>query len=75
MDLFISRFNKLPLFVSLVLDPLVSVVDALSLPLENLDAYAFPPAAEVAELSVQQDDSDCTRVAQHALVLGPSDHV
>ena len=30
---------------------------------------------EVAGLPMQQDHSDCTRVAQHALVLGSSDHV
>ena len=29
---------------------------------------------EVARLPVQQDQTDCTRVAQHALVLGPSGH-
>ena len=31
--------------MSLVLDPLASVVDELSLPWEDLDTYAFPPAA------------------------------
>ena len=30
---------------------------------------------EVAGLPVQQDHTDCTRVAKHALVLGSSDHV
>ena len=30
---------------------------------------------EVVGLPVQQDHPDCTRVAQHALVLGSSDHV
>ena len=30
---------------------------------------------EVAELPVQQNHTDCTRVAQHALVLGSSDNV
>ena len=30
---------------------------------------------EVAGLPVQQDHTDCTLVAQHALVLGPSGHV
>ena len=40
------RFNrKLPLFVSPVPDPMASAVDALSLPWENLDAYAFPATA------------------------------
>ena len=32
-------------------------------------------AGEVSRLSVQQKYSDCSRVAHHALVLGPSDHV
>ena len=30
---------------------------------------------EVAGLPVQQNDTDCTRVAQHVLVLGPGGHV
>ena len=43
IDLFATRFNnKLPLFVSLAVpDPLASAVDALGLPWEDLDAYAF----------------------------------
>ena len=46
IDLFATRFNnKLPLFVSPVLDPLATAVDALSLPWEDLDTYAFPPEA------------------------------
>ena len=32
-------------------------------------------SGEVTGLPVEQDDIDCTRVAQHALVLGPSGHV
>ena len=46
VDLFATRFNnKLPQFVSPVPDPLAIAVDALSIPWENLDAYAFPPVA------------------------------
>ena len=30
---------------------------------------------EVAGLPMQENHSDCSRVAQHALVLGPSGHV
>ena len=32
-------------------------------------------AGEVSGLSVQENHSDCSRVAHHALVLGPNDHV
>ena len=32
-------------------------------------------SGEVAGLPMQQDHTDCTRLAQHALVLGSSDHV
>ena len=40
------RFNnKSPLFVSPTPDSLTTAVNALSLPWEDLDAYAFPPAA------------------------------
>ena len=56
-------------------DPLAWAVHALSLPWKDLDPYAFSPVAilgKVAGLPVQQNHSDCPRVAQHALVLGPS---
>ena len=79
IDLFATRFNnKLPLFVSPVPDTLAVAVDALTLPWEDLDAYAFPPTAilgEVTRLPVQETHSDCPGVAQHALVLGLGDHV
>ena len=46
MDLFATRFNhKLPLFMFPVLDQSASRVDALNLPLEELDAYVFPPVS------------------------------
>ena len=42
IDLFATRFNnKLPQFVSPVPDSLAIAVNALSMPWENLDAYAF----------------------------------
>ena len=78
VDLFATRFNhKLPRFVSPVPDPTAWAVDALSLPWENLDAYAFPPvSAQPGDLKdyglgLSQDNSDSSRLAQHALVLGP----
>ena len=79
VDLFATRFNnKLQQFVS-GSGPQAWAVDGLSLSWEDLDQYAFPPAAilgkEVARLPMQQDHSDCIRVAQHALVLGSSGHV
>ena len=40
IDLFATRFNKLPLFVSPIPDPLALAVDALSLSWEDLEAYA-----------------------------------
>ena len=46
VDLFATRFNhKLPKFVSPVPDATAWAVDALSLPWESLDAYAFPPVS------------------------------
>ena len=82
VDLFATRFNnKLPQFVSPVPDPQAWAVDALSLSWEDLDPYAFPPAAiwqsggEAPGLPLQQNNSDCSRVAQHALVLGPGSNV
>ena len=56
------RFNKLPLFVSPVPDPLTTAVDALSLPWEDLDAYAFPPAAILGKVVEKLQDSPCERI-------------
>ena len=67
IDLFATRFNnKLSLFVSLVPDPLATAVDALSLPWEDLDAYAFPPAAILGKV-VKLQDSPCKRIILIAL--------
>ena len=44
LDLFATKFNKrLPLYASPVPDPEAWAIDALSIPWEGLDAYAFPP--------------------------------
>ena len=80
IDLFATKFySKLPLFVSPVPDSLATAVDALSLPWDDLDAYAFPPVAILGKV-VKLLDSPCKRViliteAKHALVWGSSDHV
>ena len=39
------------------------------------DRHIGQSGGEVTGLPVQEDHPDCSRVAQHALVLGPSDHV
>ena len=63
IDLFATRFNnKLPIFVSPVLDPLASAVDALSLPWEDLDACAFPPATILGKVVEQLQDCPCKRI-------------
>ena len=63
IDLFATRFNnKLPLFVSPVPDPLATAVDALSLQWEDLDAYAFPPAAILGNVVEKLQDSPCKRI-------------
>ena len=57
-------------------------MDILSLPWDNLDAYAFPPSLPAQPSNLQSDgsglsqnDFDCSRVAQHALVLGPGQSI
>ena len=59
--------NKLPLFVSPVPDPLATAVNALSLPWEDLDAYAFPPAAILGKVVEKLQDSPCKRIILIAL--------
>ena len=63
IDLFATRFNnKLPQFVSPVPDPMATAVDSLSLPWEDLDAYAFPPAAILGKVVEKLQDSPCKRI-------------
>ena len=54
--------NKLPRFVSLVPDPQAWAVDALSLPWEDLDPYAFPPAAILGKVVEKLQDYPCNRI-------------
>ena len=68
IDLFATRFNnKLPLFVSPVPDPMATAVDALSLSLENLDAYAFPPTAILGKVVEKLQDS----LYQRLIIIAP----
>ena len=63
IDLFVMRFNnKLPLFVSPVPDSLATAVHALSLPWEDLDTYAFPPAAIWSKVVEKLQDSPGKRI-------------
>ena len=61
--------------------PLTWAVDALSLPWEDLDPYAFPPVVirqsggETKGLPPKENHTDCSRVAQHAPILGSRGHV
>ena len=62
-DLFATRFNhKLPQFVSPVPDPAAWVVDALSLPWESLDVYAFPPISLIPQVIAKMMDQGCRRM-------------
>ena len=63
IDLFAMRFNhKLPQFVSPVPDSLAVAVDALTLPWDDLDAYAFPPTAILGKVVEKLLDSPCKRL-------------
>ena len=82
IDLFATRFNhKLPLFVSPVPDTLALAVDALTLPWEDLDAYAFPPTALLGKVVEKLLDSPCKKLILIAprcptcLGLGSNGHV
>ena len=68
LDMFATRFNnKLPQFVSLVLDPQAWAVDALSLSWEDLDLYAFPTAAILGKGVEKLQDYPCNRI----IVIAP----
>ena len=58
-----TRFNnKLPQFVSPVPDPQAWAVDAFSLSWEDLDPYAFPPAAILGKVVKKLQDYPCNRI-------------
>ena len=63
VDLFATKFNnKLPQFVSPVPDPRAWAVDALSIPWENMDPYAFPPTALLGKVLSKVRDNPCRRM-------------
>ena len=67
IDLFATRIDhKLPQFVSPVPDSLAVAVDALTLPWEDLDAYAFPPTAILGKVE-KLLDCPCKRIIMIAL--------
>ena len=57
----------MPLFVSPVPDPLATAVDAQSLPWEDPDTYAFPPAAILGKVVEKLQDSPCKRQTDSAV--------
>ena len=83
VDLFATRFNnKLPQFVSPVPDPQAWAVDALKSLLGGPGPIRLPTGSHLGQsggeapgLPLQQNNPDCPRVAQHALVLGPGSNV
>ena len=63
VDLFATCFNhKLPQFVSSVPDPAAWAVDAVSLPWENMDVYAFPPVSLITQVVSKMMDQGCRRM-------------
>ena len=80
VDLFATRFNnKLPQFVSPVpglgsgcSKPVLGGTGLVRLPTSS---HLGQSGGEVTGLPLQQNHSDCSRVAQHALVLGPGGNV
>ena len=82
VDLFATRFNnKLPQFVSGPRPP--SMGSGCSQPVMGrtgpirlpTGSHLGQSGGEVVRLPVQQNDTDCTRVAKHALVLGSGSYV
>ena len=66
--LLLTRFNnKLPQFVSPVPDPQAWAVDAHSLSWEDLDPYAFPPAAILGKVVEKLQDYPCNKIILIAL--------
>ena len=62
IDLFATRFNKLAQFVSPVPDSLAWAVEMFNLPWEDLDPYAFQPAAILGKVMEKLQDYPCWRI-------------
>ena len=80
VDLFATRYNnKLPQFISPVPDLSggcsQSVLGGTGPLCLSTSGHLGQSGGEVTELPVQQNNSDCPRVAQHALILGSSYNV
>ena len=82
IDLFASNMNKkAPIFCSWTPDPNALAMDALSIPWEGMDAYAFPPhmrdtiSLETHEQVQWQNDSGGTSMAKTKLVYRSSQNV
>ena len=78
LDLFATRFNhKLPRFVLPVPDPTAWAVDALSIPWENLDVYAFPPVPQVPQVAMLRTCPNMTLAVERDVkpqLLSPRSH-
>ena len=76
VDLFATRLNKLPHFVpSLGSGCTQSALGGSGPICLPTGSHLGQSGGEVAGLPMQEKYCDCSRVAQHALVLGPSGHV
>ena len=62
VDLFVTRFNNNYISLLPVPDPQAWAVDALSLPWEDLDPYAFPPVAILGKVVGKLQDHPCNRL-------------
>ena len=69
LDLFATSLNKkLPLYCSLVPDPMAVMEDAFMHPWDGLEVYAFPPFALIRRVLNRLMSSDCCRM----LLVAPS---
>ena len=60
LDLFASQWNhKLPLYCSIIPDPLAHTIDSLSLNWEGLDAYAYPPPRLLPQVIQKIEQEPC----------------
>ena len=66
---FCHQIQQQPQFVSPVPDPQAWAVDALGLSWEDLDPYAFPPAAILGKVVEKLQDYPCNRII---LIGGPT---
>ena len=75
LDLFATRYNKCPIFVSLTPDARALDTDALTIDWEGMFAYAFPPTIDSTSGPAEVPADTSVHSAAHSPLLAEAELV